>query len=51
VADFPETTSEPVYEVVPRGKRVVRYEKVPFKPEHLLNEYEEEYGGPVWYIP
>ena len=52
VLDLPATSYRPVYVTTPRGERgVPRYETVPFKTEHLLNEYEEDHGSPVWYVP
>lgn len=50
VLDVPETTTR----YVPAGTgtgRSMRSETVPFKSEHLVHEYEDEHGGPVWYIP
>ncbi len=50
VLDFPEKTAKPHY-FKKDGQNMVRYEDVPFEPAHAVNEYEEEYGHPVFYVP
>jgi hypothetical protein len=51
VADFPAESSVPVSVPCERGRRAVRYDKVPFKTEHIVNEYDDKYGSPCFYIP
>lgn len=50
VAEFPKTTAKPTY-FTKNGQKMVKYDDVPFEHSHAVNEYDDEYGGPVWYIP
>jgi hypothetical protein len=47
VVEFPERSF--TYPSV--GPKKVKLVEVPFTHEHAVHEYDEEYGGPVWYIP
>ena len=38
------------YEIIEKDGRN-SYEACPFKIEHKVNKFDDEYGGPVWYIP
>ena len=59
VLDVPETKSVPVpagqREVEIGGRMVmkdcVRYEDRPFNMADYLHKFNDEWGGPVWYIP
>ena len=47
VVDFPEK----VYEYPRVGPRQVKQVEVPFTHEHAVHDFDDEHGGPVWYIP
>jgi hypothetical protein len=47
VLDLPEKSFK--MEILP-GKRC-RTHEVPFTMPDKIEEYDDEYGGPVWYIP
>lgn len=53
VLDIPETARDYILD----GKRspagpVMHVEEVPFSIEkHMVEEFDDKYGGPVWYIP
>ena len=50
VLDLPEQTQVPHY-FTEHGRRFVRYTERPFVTTDLVQEYYDEVGGPVWYIP
>lgn len=50
VLDIPETAYE--YKRVSGKDHVIKAQEVPFDIEnHMIEEFDDEYGGPVWYIP
>jgi len=56
--DTPATISKPVAEVRAAldAGQTVRYEPdqwtdVPFEHADLVREFDDDWGGPVWYIP
>lgn len=55
--EIPSEAQEPVYQTKAEGykgpgaRRIVGYNKVPFTWRHFVQEYDDQYGGPVWYIP
>jgi hypothetical protein len=48
ILDLPEKTSRMV--VNPDG-RTCHFVEIPFEMVHKVEEYDDECGGPVWYIP
>lgn len=57
VLDIPSEVEEPIYQTKEQGYRglgaraITDYKKVPFQWRHLVQKYDDQYGGPVWYIP
>lgn len=51
ILDLPEMVDEMTVMKDTNGKQYHKYTKVPFKWRHLVNKYDDQYGGPVWYIP
>lgn len=57
ILDVPEMVDEPIYQTRAQGyrgpgaRRVIGYNKVPFMWPYLVQQYDDQYGGPVWYIP
>lgn len=49
--ELPDTAHEPVY-FTQNGQKRVRYNPVPHDiKKHLLQEFDDRFGSPVWYIP
>ena len=57
VIEVPETVEEPIRQTRAQGykgpgaAKIIGYNKVPFTWRHLVQKYDDQYGGPVWYIP
>ena len=51
VLDLPVSTYEDESYVDPHGQRRVRMNSVPFRWRHLVQEYDDAHGEPVFYIP
>lgn len=49
--DTPETTTRYNEFTDKSGRRWAKPQTVPFQHAHLVREFEEDHGGPVWYIP
>ena len=47
VLDLPEETNK----LVELPGKMCTYETIPFEMVHKINVFDDEYGGPVWYIP
>ena len=49
--DLPTSTPEPNYFINDDGRKCVSYTSRPFAHADLVNEFDDDIGGPVWYIP
>jgi hypothetical protein len=51
--DLPKTSYVPTgTKRLPNGQLVKsNYENRPFETKDLVHEFDDSYGGPVWYIP
>ena len=47
VLDLPQTS----HNIVSNGDGTCRMEATPFKMQDKIKEFDDEWGGPVWYIP
>ena len=47
----PTTTPVPHYFKNDEGRKCVSYNSKKFRHNDLLNEFNDDWGGPVWYIP
>jgi hypothetical protein len=50
VLDLPKSVTDYVPIGPPGGRRVKGVQRA-FKVPDIINEFDDEYGGPVWYIP
>jgi hypothetical protein len=57
VLDIPSEIEEPIRQTRAEGykgpgaAKIIGYKKVPFTWRHLVQKFDDQYGGPVWYIP
>jgi len=49
VLELPDTT--PTYEYAEGSRRVTKMGSRPFMMADKIQEFDPEWGGPVWYIP
>lgn len=51
VLETPQTVPVPNYFTNDEGRKCVSYTTKNFRHSDLLEEFDDEWGGPVWYIP
>jgi hypothetical protein len=49
--DTPTATPVPRYFTNDEGRKCVSYDTKSFRHNDLLNNFDDDWGGPVWYIP
>jgi hypothetical protein len=49
--DTPTATPVPRYFKNDEGRKCVSYDTKSFRHNDLLNNFDDAWGGPVWYIP